>query len=169
MSSEIKRYGGMAEGSAILLVMLFMTFLSLCSITFWYSSSLLHDVSLKRLEYEQKYRAAQGGLNYAIDFCSKHFDELVDLCKKENKTFELETSPWNISENISGKNSGNIAYNCNISISSSHNYLHIRSLLFDSKKNNIFEITCNLCANKCANKSNTSKSKIIKNWSIGEK
>jgi hypothetical protein len=67
------------SGSAILIVVLVMSVLSICCITFWQKSLLFYDISIKRLEYEQKYRAAACALEYATWLCSKNFDKFIKL------------------------------------------------------------------------------------------
>lgn len=141
------------EGSALLVVILFMSILSFFCFSFWYNSLLLHDLSLKYLEYEQKYRVAQGGLSYAINICKKNFDLIIKECKTDNQHYQLEIQPCSISENIAYKN--------NIDITSLDNVLHIRSVVSNTDQKNIFCISCNL--------QNIEKRFFIKNWRVHEK
>jgi len=138
-----------SNGSAILIVILFMSVLSIFCISLWQSSSLFHDISLQRLAYEQKYRAAQGGLNYAIAFCRKNFDDILKACKERGQTYQIELEPWKIAKHIVYKNEVEIE-----SVESVENALQIKSTLFDGSKKNIFTVSCHLSKSEINKKDN---------------
>jgi len=142
------------SGSALLLVIIAMSVLSLVCITYWQSSALFYDVSLAKLAYEKKYSATLCGLNYAIDFCSKNFDKIIEpieLSKQDNKTYEIS---FEIEKN---KNK--------IFITPKQNGLHISSLLLTSQNKKIFELSCDLLQIKEDKKA---KKIIIQNWKYGD-
>ena len=101
-------------GSAILIVVFLMSVLSICCMIFWQKSILFYNISIKRLEYEQKYRAASCGLEYAISVCAKNQDD-------QNSYF-METEEFEISDNIK--------YKCKIYINKNgEKVLNLRSVL----------------------------------------
>ncbi|MFC1842297.1 hypothetical protein ACFLYU_01430 [Candidatus Dependentiae bacterium] len=178
-------YRNNKNGSAILIVIVVVSVLSICTVLFWQSGTLFQDISFKRLVYEQKYRAAQGGLDYAVEICAKHFDAFITEGKKRKDqnvhnlhnagvqelepVFEIETDPWKISKCIK--------YTCKIYIKPDGDILHIKSVLLDSNANNanktVFALSCNLLkqkSNKIAETNKTKKEKdpqfILKNWKI---
>ena len=160
------------NGSAILIVVLIMSVLSFCCLTFWQNSSLFNDISLKRVEYEQKYRLAECGLEYAVAVCSNNFDALVDgenvggesqEVVAVNDHFEIETDFFKFSENI--------GYKCKIYIDKDGSKaLKMRSVILDSAGQRVFEISCSLheFQKKGPNNKNI-KSFEIKNWQICDK
>lgn len=155
---------------------------------------MFYEYFTSRVEHEQKYRATEAGLEYAIFQCIKNFDSILT----EGNNFsakEIETGEFKISENT--------FYKCKISIerdftSKDFIKLDFRAILiflpnlsgltnFDSKDSlngqnglnsevgqKVFEITCsmiNFYTDKDPGKdsgkdSNKNKKRrfIIKNW-----
>jgi len=145
------------DGSVLLLLVLVVSVLSLFCLTAWHSSTLFHDISLVRLVYEQKFRAAQAGLNYGVHICKKQFDQLYALCTENNQDFFIELAPFKISKNI--------IYTCKINISAgdSENSLSLQSILCEKEEKKCFELFCTIL--KVTKKD---KKLVIKNWNIGD-
>jgi len=102
--------------------------------------------------YEQKSRAAQGGLNYAIALCRKNFDAIIKICKETGQAYQIETEPWQIAKNI--------VYRCNVTVTSIGDALCMTSRLFDDDKKNVFSVSCHLFKNQ--------NNFFIRRWSIDE-
>jgi len=141
------------RGSVLLLLILAMSVVSLFCLATWHSSMLFHDMSLARLVYEQKFRAAQGGMDYGIYICKKQFNKIYELYTQNNQDFFIELAPFKISENV--------VYMCKVTISgtNSPNNLSLRSTLLEKEKK-CFEISCMI--EKKDNKL------AIRNWKISD-
>jgi len=135
------------QGSALLLVILVMSVLSLLCITFWQSSITVYDISLVKLAYEKKYRAAACGLDYAIDFCTKHFDALCKY-KKQNPYSNTLTLSFEI-----GQTEGIEKSVCSVAIvpkgsSPKDAKIHITSQLLTPQHNSshkkLFQLSCDI-------------------------
>lgn len=149
------------NGSAILIVVLVMSVLLLCCIGFWHSSALLQNISIKVLEYEQKYSATQGALNCAISFCAENFDQLIEEGEKNHEIFDIGIDKWLISKSVE--------YSCRIYIQPNNQSIALTSVLCDFselKSKKIFEISCNMQKLK---HSINGKKYYIQNWSVSEK
>ncbi len=86
------------QGSAILIVVLVMSALSLFSLTVWRNTIFLHDIVLKKQEYERNFRATEAALNMGIALCKKYpkrFFILQNLDPKAStKPFSAVIAPW---------------------------------------------------------------------------
>ena len=146
-----------SEGSAILIVMLFMSMLSIFCLSFWQSSALFHDISLQRLTYEQRYRVAEGGINNTLVFCRKHFGEIVQACRQTGKTYHIEMGLCKLAKNIVYKNT--------ISVSCFSGALHVQSVLHDQNNKDLFCVSCDLIKSIENDKKEIF---FVKHWNIGE-
>ena len=162
----LKTAGKSQSGSVLLLLILAMSVLSLFCLAAWHSSMLFHDMSLARLFYEQKFRAAQGGLKYGIHICAKQFNQLCSLCSQENKDFFIELSPFKISENT--------VYTCKIDIAGdTPDSLALKSTLFGQSdasgvKKKLFELSCTLTKSTEQLTEKKKEKLVIRNWNIGD-
>lgn len=172
-------------GSTVLIVVLVMSVLSICCMTFWQKSILFFDASIKRLEYEKKYRAASCGLEYAISVCANNrnlfdfiardisnsssvgtFDRDIEaktIGKSDQNSYFMETEEFEISENIK--------YKCKIYISKNgEKVLNLRSVLLDMLDKKVFEVSCDLLKKEPSDsteiKNKNIKNLIINNWKV---
>ena len=88
------------HGSAVLLVVLVMSSLALVALSAWRSMIFLHDIVLKKQQYEQRFRTAEAALNYGVAYCKKYpgkvfFDDATkDDPKKLKSPMTFQLSPW---------------------------------------------------------------------------
>lgn len=91
------------DGSAMLVVMIVLSTILICLLNFWQSNVFFENTSFERVEYEQKYRAAESVALYGINFCKKNFDKIFVSNNAINNMAN------NITNNIiSGKEAGEI-------------------------------------------------------------
>lgn len=85
-------------GSAVLVVVLVMSAAVLWCLNTLKSFSLSMEMALKRQEREQKYRMAEGVLQYGIWLCKNRFTTLERLAKQGTTTFVLDVGTWKLEE-----------------------------------------------------------------------
>lgn len=86
------------QGSAILIVVLVMGALSIFALSVWRNTVFLHDIVLKKQEYERNFRSAEAALNMGIALCKKYpkrffIPEEPDDASKV-KPFNVTIEPW---------------------------------------------------------------------------
>jgi hypothetical protein len=59
-------------GSAMLIVIIVMTALTLFTFSVWRNVIFLHDIVIKKQEYERNFRAAEAALNMGLALCKKY-------------------------------------------------------------------------------------------------
>ncbi len=65
------------RGSALLLVILITTFLSLLALGCWYKSSLLLDLVLQKEQYYKNFYLTESFLNYGLQLAKDRFDDFL--------------------------------------------------------------------------------------------
>ena len=88
--------GNTKSGSAILIVVLVMSAVMIVCLNMWRATALTTDLACKRQEREQRFRIAEGVLNYGIALCKERFESLKILAKAGEKTIELDVGKWEV-------------------------------------------------------------------------
>jgi len=90
------------KGSAILIVILVMSAVTIICINIWRATVLTADFSYKRQAREQKFQIAQGVLNYGIALCKDRF-KILEQHTTKGEAIELDVGSWKIDDHISYK------------------------------------------------------------------
>jgi len=150
------RFKKTAKGVSTLIVILATSVLVVCCFSLFQSSIFVFDLSLKKQEYEQKFRIAEGVLNYAIAFCKKNYDQLMKLSKNGKNKFSLDTGIWEISENF--------CYKTKVDITTQKTFIALKAIINERNEQQYFILGCNLLDQKDCTK-NVSQY-LIQNWGI---
>jgi len=79
------------NGSALVIVMLLMTVIMVCIANTWHTTFYATDIARKRQCCEQRLRATEGLINYAVALCKDNWQELVTQKAQEGT---LSTVQW---------------------------------------------------------------------------
>jgi len=150
----MKKY---AEGSTVLIVVFVMSALIICYATVWHSISFFSDMAIKKQEYEQRYRIADGILKSGIVFCKKRYDYLKKLLTPQNPVLSMDMGFWKIDDMV--------GYDGKVIISFKKD-LHIQAVVSD-KKREMFKISCRMSKSnqKDAQKKDNDLF-IVRHWKI---
>jgi len=123
------------QGSALLMVVLVTSAIVICTTIVWQGSAFLSDLVLKRQEYEQKYRCAEGVLNYGIAFCKCNYDVIKKAAAKGEKSFTLTFDTFKISphQTYAGK----------MCVEMQDKSIQLKAVLLDNAKE-VFSIGCSV-------------------------
>ncbi len=80
------------SGSTIIAILLIMTAIVIIATNILRSSSFMHDISLRRSQNEQVFRATEGLLNFGIALAINHYQAFT-LSKKKDWLFEIGSWP----------------------------------------------------------------------------
>lgn len=83
--------GSQKKGSAVILVIIIMSLVTVLGTTLLYNATLMHTLALQRVQSGQCYHAAYALLNYGIAQC-KELDEIRERVSLEKRAHPDETT-----------------------------------------------------------------------------
>lgn len=112
-------------GSAVLIVLIVMSAVSICCFNIWRTITLEVDLTLKSVERELKYKMVEGVLNYSNALCMQRYKSLKILKNEGISSLDLTICKWVVADKAY---EGRI----NLQINDAH-HIKIKAFLFDNQ------------------------------------